>query len=156
MGQIVSRPEPSEVILGGAMKEEPSSNDFEIVVAGAGRVLGDQDGPPERVLKSRLSLILNNYHEIVAAYLVRIVFEQDPEQRVMLCLVSTAGTNEKAVRQITTAFKELFTCDTQMDILFLPPREEAEVVGSCRAFFDRRRTRDQMTGLFTNNDQPLP
>lgn len=138
------------------MKQELSSHDFEKVVLGAGQVVGDQDGPPERALKSRLAPILDRYDEITAAYLVAVSFEEGAEHRVMLCLVSTAGPNEQAVRDISAVFKELFTSDTQMDILFLSPRDEAGVAGNCRAFFDRRTPAGGITGLSSSGDEARP
>lgn len=105
------------------------------------QVIGEQDGPPERVLKSRLIEIIRQYYEILAAYLVKVDYGKSVPQGVALCLLSEADANEQIVSQIAEVYANVFTSDVHMDIVFLRPNQESQLSSYSKSFYNRRSGR---------------
>jgi hypothetical protein len=99
------------------------------------RVLGAQDGVPERALKLALAALFQKHLEIKAAYLVRVDFGESTPEGVALCLVSTNGPNEELAQQIGDVFASVFSRAVHMDIVFLQRTQESQVSGVCHPFF---------------------
>lgn len=96
------------------------------------RFVGEQDGEPERLLKSVLIAELSARPEIERAYLARV--EYPDGVHVALCLV--AQEDPSLVERVGARFGEIFARPQHLDILFLRPAQEAELQQVCPPFHD--------------------
>ena len=99
------------------------------------RFLGEQDGPPERVLKTRLAEFCSQTFEIERAYLARAEFGPSGNLAVVLCFRSSRGYDNSIVEAVARIFASLFSCEEQLDILFLTDKQEDELDAVCKPFF---------------------
>ena len=98
------------------------------------RFLHEQDGEPERSLKSELHGLLRLRSGVARAYLARVEYSDTPAYEVALCI---AGPEDPAlVRDVASSFAKQFGRDAHLDILFLKVNEEAEVSRVCRPFYE--------------------
>jgi SseB protein C-terminal domain len=99
--------------------------------------LREQDGPPERELKARLSEMFSAGQGIVKAYLVRVSYGDSPFESVALCLHSTAGPSLAVIENVGKIFGSLFGSREHLDTLFVSDAQENELAQRCRPFFSR-------------------
>jgi hypothetical protein len=92
--------------------------------------VGEQDGEPERVLKSSLVNDFRNVAELERAYLARVEYADG--MHVALCLA--AREDPQLVERIGVRFSEIFGRHEHLDILFLGPGQEAELQRVCAPF----------------------
>lgn len=97
------------------------------------RFVGEQDGPPEQVLKAQLSEQFRASGEVQRAYLARIV--ADGADTVALCLCASRPDGAIAA-QVGVVFRSIFGAHEHLDILFLTSAQEFEVQGVCCAFYE--------------------
>lgn len=94
----------------------------------------EQDGPPERVLKTELVPLLG---EARAAYLAKAQYTSG-EQSVALCLASTPEPMQAHLaKEIGEVFQRMFGKNSHLDIIFLRPDQERQVEQVCKAFYKR-------------------
>lgn len=122
------------------MRTESDKPSFQILQLGQLRVVGEQDGAPERILKSRLVPVLQRHADVQAAYLTRVKVASSEEDGVALCLVSEADPDEQLVGEIGQVFADVFTSDAHLDILFLRLDQEEQVAPWSRSFFSVRQS----------------
>ncbi len=99
------------------------------------RFLGEQDGPPERELKSRLVAIFEHEQNVKSAYLVRVTYGDQSPVVVALCLRVQSGSDDEVAENAGRIFASMFGKHEHLDIIFLSDAQEAEVVKVCRPFF---------------------
>jgi hypothetical protein len=93
--------------------------------------VGEQDGAVERDFKNRVSLALQG--RVKAAFLARVVYPENSESSVALCL--TANSEEAGLVEETAAiFKGMFGAHEHLDIVFLRPPQELELRRVCSPF----------------------
>jgi hypothetical protein len=97
--------------------------------------LGEQDGPPEQVLKEKLMDFFQQDRNIIAAYLAQIHFGDPSQAGVALCLKTQFGTDRDVVEKISQIFSSIFGTHEHMDIIFLNDAQETELVKVCQPFF---------------------
>jgi len=98
------------------------------------RFLGDQDGPPERELKSRLSELFRQANVVSRAFLARVLYGPN-EIAVALCIrLRTDGAEENLAKEIAQIFSEMFGQHEHLDIVFLRSSQEADLLRVCRPF----------------------
>jgi hypothetical protein len=96
--------------------------------------LREQDGPPERELKSRLIELFRREKGVRAAYLARVVYADDQENAVALCLrADRLGGN--VIGKVGEIFAALFGAHEHLDTLFLDEAQEAELAKCCTPFW---------------------
>ena len=64
------------------MPTEADNPSFQILQLGQLRVVGEQDGAPERTLKSRLIPVLQRHADVQSAYLTRVKVASSDEDGV--------------------------------------------------------------------------
>jgi hypothetical protein len=99
------------------------------------RFLGEQDGPAEQMLKSRLIELFGLAGEIERAYLVRTRLGNDNQDTVALCLRSGNPDRDKMASEVGSVFSRLFNTKEHLDILFIDDEQELQLRAVCRPFF---------------------
>jgi len=95
--------------------------------------LGEQDGTPERLLKSRLIELFMHYSGIQRAYLAQVSAED--HFGVALCVRNISSPDRNLAREIGAVFAEIFGAHEYLDILFLSDAQETSLVSVCSPFF---------------------
>jgi SseB protein C-terminal domain len=98
--------------------------------------VGEQDGPPERELKSELSQVLANAQTVQKAYLARVLYVSSKQASVALCLCDSEPSRN-VVESCAQMFHKLFGPTQALDILFLKSTQQSEISEVCRPFFQR-------------------
>jgi hypothetical protein len=96
--------------------------------------LGEQDGPPERELKSRLTDLFQ-HQSVERGYLARVVYEGDGVIAVALCIRRQIGPDSGLAEKVGQIFAAMFGKDQRLDIIFLSGEQETELANTCRPFF---------------------
>jgi len=99
--------------------------------------LGEQDGPPERVLKSALTTVLARPRHSVRAYLARVDFQPNTTPTVALCLAGFQQHDAALLRGVHEAFSMMFGTGAALDIIFVTAEQEADLRRVCASFYDR-------------------
>jgi SseB protein C-terminal domain len=99
------------------------------------RFLGEQDGPPERLLKDRLADFFRRERIVSRAYLARADFEEGKDVTVVLALRTQFGPDDGLVEKVGTIFADVFDAKEHLDILFLTDSQEAQLSKACPPFF---------------------
>src|SRR5262249_26117380 len=100
------------------------------------RFVREQDGEPERQLKTRLLPVLRSRPDAAsAAFLVCVDYGEPNASGVALCAAGPADAG--FVRDIGVVFSGLFSKGSHLDILFLSDDKESEVRKVCEPFYER-------------------
>jgi hypothetical protein len=97
--------------------------------------LGEQDGAPERPLKSALSRRFQGLLGLQRAYLVRVRYTEVDAVQVALAVVADSVETGETVKLVQEVFSSQFNCKECLDVLFIPQSDEARLSPSCRPFF---------------------
>lgn len=116
-------------------KSSPPKHPQEIRVPRV-RFLGPKDGPPEQMLKERLSEFFKRDRSVLTAYLALVDF--DGQTSVALCLKTQFGPDRGLTEKIGAIFKTIFNAEVHLDIMFPSAAQEAELVQVCKPFFGAR------------------
>ncbi len=100
------------------------------------RFLGEQDGPPERELKCRLSEFFERDENINTAYLARVAYGGE-SFAVALCLRARSGPEPALAENVGKIFAFTFGSHENLDIILLTETQEAEMLRVCEPFFER-------------------
>jgi len=95
--------------------------------------LGEQDGGPERELKSALRGVFTSL-PVIEAFLAVTRYENESETRVALCLVAS-GDDERIAESISRVFWNMFRSDVSLDLVFLDENKRKAVEQVCRCFY---------------------
>jgi hypothetical protein len=101
------------------------------------RFLGEQKGPTETVLTSKLSEGFASSGLVLRAYLVRVAYVDDPAaMNVVLAIRTKSGGEEPALLQgINAAFASIFGPHEHLDILFVREDQEKAASAVCPPFY---------------------
>ena len=97
--------------------------------------LGEQDGPPERLLKDALREAFTNDAGVERAYLVRVNYGDASRHNVALFV--RCPEDARVVRVVGEHFAKLFGREQHLDIGFLDDAQEAEIRRVAVPFFVR-------------------
>jgi len=114
-------------------KRNPPKHPQEIQVPHV-KFCGEQDGPPEQLLKNRLSEFFKRDRSVDAAYLARV--DVGGQTSVALCLKTQFGADKGLAEKIGTIFKTIFNAQAYLDIMFLNPAQQIELAQVCKPFFE--------------------
>jgi hypothetical protein len=95
--------------------------------------LYEQDGPPERLLKEKLTEMFSQNETVERAYLA--MARLGSESGVVLGLATRSGPDEKIVTNVQAAFASECHTNEHLDIVFLTTNLEAQLTKVCRPFF---------------------
>ena len=95
--------------------------------------IGEQDGPPERELKSELGRIFASRREVARAFLVRVRYPGTSD--VVVALAISAPEDPGLADQVGQVFWRMFSRGACLDITFLKPDAEAQVARVCMPFY---------------------
>jgi len=93
----------------------------------------EQDGKPERLIKSRLVESFKERSDVQRAYLAQI--SVGDQSGVALCLKTRHGPDQTLVREIGAIFAAIFGGREHLDILFLNETQELELRRVCPPFY---------------------
>jgi len=96
--------------------------------------LGEQDGPPERVLKALLRAEFQHHPVVRRAYLAQVGFAPGASRSVALCIAPSSAEGPKIVSRIGELFAQ-FSADAYLDILFPDEEQETDLKRVCHPFF---------------------
>jgi len=99
------------------------------------RFVSEQDGPPERELKSSLIALFENERGVKSAYLARVTYGDQSPVIVALCLRVQSGSNRGIAESAGRVFASMFGKHQHLDVIFLSFAQEAEAAKVCRSFF---------------------
>lgn len=99
------------------------------------RFLHEQDGVPEKELKTRLSECFKHERCVKTAYLVKVEYDGSNAYNVALCLNASQGSDKALVNKVHSIFASMFGYHEHLDIVFLSTEQEDEVAGVCQPFF---------------------
>ena len=95
--------------------------------------VGEQDGVPERKLKTELTNALKGGN-VRRAYLARVNYGEVEEFNVALCL-QLDGDASDIQQHVNQVFSTMFRTDEHLDVIVLNDEEEQRVTLSCNPFF---------------------
>ena len=96
--------------------------------------LGEQEGAPERLLKTKLTEFFQGDKSVDRAYLARTKLEGEPT--VALCLKTQFGADAGLAEKIGAIFGMIFNAREHLDIIFLNEQQESQLEKVCSAFFE--------------------
>ena len=99
------------------------------------RFLGEQDGPVERDVKERWVPILRASPAIRRAFLVRALYEGQPDPQVILALCSSSGPDAALVEALGVPFAAIFHRDCPLDMALVTPAQESQIEPVCPPFY---------------------
>ena len=109
----------------------------EELIAHAVTFVGEQDGPPERMLKGKLSELFAGCKNPKKAYLARVHYREAKGESVCLCLSVSGGDEKPLVEAVHSLFAQQFNRAVHLDILFLNPKQEEQLAAICKPFYRR-------------------
>jgi len=118
------------------MSPEPSSGKFAEIRVPEVRFVGEQGGPPERLLKERLAELFRQDRTVSTAYLARVDLG-DGSIGVVLGLRSTCGPDKRMIERVGSIFASIFAGQEHLNILFLSDAQEAQLTKVCTPFFSQ-------------------
>jgi hypothetical protein len=106
------------------------------------KILGEQDGIPERELKRRLSMCFFQRQDVQRAYLVRVRYDGGVDE-IALCVLANPDRARDLVTNVATIFGEMFGREEHLEIMLLDQQCEAAVSEVCAPFFTAAGSRVQ-------------
>jgi hypothetical protein len=97
--------------------------------------LGEQDGEPERRLKTALGERLRESRTVTKAYLARVRYGTASATDVALALLAPAANRGTVVNAVQAEFHAQFNATQHLDIFFLTPELDTQVSKVCQPFF---------------------
>ena len=101
------------------------------------KFLGEQDGSPERDLKSRFINLFREKPTIQRAYLARADYGDATGANVALCVKSSASEDMALVSGVSAIFAEMFGIHEHLDVLFVREDQEQQLRAVCTPFYER-------------------
>ncbi len=99
------------------------------------RFVGEQDGPPERDLKSHLVDLFADEPTVRRAYLARVQYDDSQNWDVALCLAAREPDIPHINERIGRLFAGVFAKHMHLDVLFLSGAQEEEIAKVCTGFY---------------------
>jgi len=98
--------------------------------------LGEQDGIPERELKTRLIELFKQTKRVSRAYLAIVRYDLRSPLAIALCLQGRGAPDPGLVKEIGKIFASMFAGRQHLDIMFLEsPKQTEELSKVCSPFY---------------------
>lgn len=117
------------------MNEQPSRKPSEEVRVCQINFVVEQDGTPERELKSKLVAFFNRAAWVRVAYLARVTYEDGGPMHVALCVRGQPGQNRVFGQRVGEIFASVFGSHEHIDVIWITPDQETVLVKVCRPFY---------------------
>lgn len=101
------------------------------------KFLGEQDGVPERKLKTHLAELFSGMDYVIRAYLVRVDYNDSNEFDVALCIRTEEDSSHNLSDAINEIFANMFRTDEHLDVLYLTEEREIDLSTVCPPFFTK-------------------
>lgn len=101
------------------------------------KLVGEQDGSPERELKVRLIKLFGEEPTLQRAYLARTDYGDATGVNISLCVKTPMGEDMSLVSSVSTIFGEMFGSHEHLDVLFIRDDQEQQLRTVCRPFYER-------------------
>jgi hypothetical protein len=98
------------------------------------KILGEQDGAPERILKGELRSFFQRSGNISQAFLARLQYLDRDTVTVSLCLRTSGEGEDNIAEGAAKIFSRLFKTDEIIDITFLDSASADLVSSKCQSF----------------------
>ena len=116
--------------------DQPAPKHPELIRVRQLEFICEQDGPLEKILKTKLSDFFARDRSVRCADLAQIKFGE--QTSVALCLNTIFGPDRGLAEKIGNIFKTVFNAKCHMDIIFLNVAQELQIKNVCNAFFPRQ------------------
>lgn len=97
--------------------------------------IGEQDGPPERELKTELTALFGQMRFVRTAYLARIRYGEAGTVQVALCVRGQPGQYRMFAERVGRVFGPMFGTHEHLDVIWLTPEEESVLAKICHPFY---------------------
>jgi len=97
--------------------------------------VGEQDGPIEQDIKVLWTPILLRHLEVERACLALGSHDACQPHQPLLCIRSSRAEDPSLVDELAAPFRELFSGDCALDIMFVSGEKESELRQVCHAFY---------------------
>ena len=97
--------------------------------------LGEQDGLPERELKTALAADFAAVGDVGRGYLAQVGYQPTARPAVALCLRLAAGDPSIVAERVGRLFAARFARGVPLDIVFLSAEQEADLARVCAPFY---------------------
>jgi len=108
----------------------------EQVVVQSVSFVGEQDGPPERELKDKLTVLFGQLQLVRTAYLALVRYDKAGPVHVALCVRGQPGQNRMFAERVGRVFASIFGSHEHLDTLWLTPEQEVSLRQVCRTFYE--------------------
>ena len=102
----------------------------------------EQDGVPERRLKSGVNELFKIKEEILRAYLVRVKYNNETKDinslDVALCIKKIAGSDDRLAKKIGEIYASQFGVGKYLDIIFIDDEKENRIKKVAKPFYQRQ------------------
>lgn len=98
--------------------------------------VGEQDGPPERELKKKLTVLFEQLQLVRTAYLARVRYDNADPVHVALCVRGQPGQNRMFADRVNQVFSSMFGSHEHLDTLWLTSEQEVPLKQVCHAFYE--------------------
>jgi SseB protein C-terminal domain len=122
-------------VLSVLAKERPSRRPFEELRARAINFVAEQDGQPERNLKTKLVALFGQLQLVRIAYLACVQYENAGPLEVALCVRGQPGQNRMFAARVGEVFASIFGSHEHLDIIWITPEQETALTRVCRPFY---------------------
>jgi hypothetical protein len=117
-------------------KRKIPSSPEEIVVPSV-IFLAEQDGNTERELKAQWLELFKRNINLHSAFLVRVRYSNSQDISVALCL-SAAQEDPELLRNVGSVFYKMFGAHEHLDMMFLTPEQQLQIVRVAKPFYTQR------------------
>jgi hypothetical protein len=97
----------------------------------------EQDGPSEQELKNLLYIYFIENSTISKVFLVRVSYDDSPEEHVALCIREDKGNREEIFKEVGRLFNDLFGSHEHLDVLFVSSDQEKDLLKISSPFYQR-------------------
>src|SRR5262245_54917811 len=97
--------------------------------------LGEQDGPPERLLKTQLAEFFRSESGVERAYLARTDYGDAGGTHVALCIKTSSRDHRPLAQKSGDIFARVFGSHEHLDTIFVSLDQESDLRKVCRPFY---------------------
>ena len=99
------------------------------------KFVGEQDGSPERMLKTRFVELFSGEPRVKSAYLARAEHSDVTGVHVTLAIRHSGGEDPSLIPKLATVFSAMFGSHEHLDMMFLREDQERQLRTVCAPFY---------------------
>ena len=105
------------------------------IIARAIHFICEQDGRAERDLKAQWRPLLIASPEVRVAYLVRVTYDDDKTEHVLLAIRSAGPLDAELAFSLRAPFADEFNREASLDIAYVTADQESKIIQVCSPFY---------------------